>query len=318
MFSFKRLYNSYVICNREEKSYLAQKAAQSSNPAYYNWWADEIGTWFERRYESYLGTSRIAFCSVFGEKGALGMIPDVKIFFTGENVHKKEYIIYSDHLLSDSKTKLSLGFDCFEHERYIRFPLWILYMFAPNSSDSDIIDHCAALRNPEIKDRSLFCSMIASHDPGYVRKDIVEAIEQLGEVKCAGKYLHNDDSLKTLFGDKKTTYLKQFKFNICPENSNSVGYVTEKVFEAISSGCIPIYWGSYNNPEPGILNQDAIVFWNPGRDNARTISLISELLSSSNKYYEFASQPRLVDGAEEIILGMIHSLDNKIAELFSE
>ena len=318
MFSLKKLYDSYIICNREEKSYRTQKAAQSSYPEYYNWWADEIGSWFEKRYKSYLGASKFAFCSVFGEKGALGLIPDDKVFFTGENVHKKEFVNYSDHLLSDSKTRLSLGFDCFEHEKYIRFPLWILYMFSPNSSDSDIIERCALLRNPEIQNRPFFCSMIASHDPQFVRKEIVGTIGQLAEVKCAGKYLHNDDSLKSLFGDKKTEYLKQFKFNICPENSNSFGYVTEKVFEAISSGCIPIYWGSYNNPEPGILNKDAIVFWSPGKDNASTISLISELSSSSSKYDEFARQPRLVDGAEDVILGMIHSLDKRMADLFSE
>lgn len=318
MVSLNRLYNSYIICNREEKSYLAQKSAQSGNPAYYNWWTDEIGAWFGMRYKSYLGSSKVAFCSVFGEKGALGLIPDIKIFFTGENVHKKEFVQYSDYLLFDSTTRLSLGFDYFEHEKYIRFPLWILYMFSPNSSDSDILDRCAALRNPENSERPFFCSMIASHDPQLVRKEIVEAIGQIGDVKCAGKYLHNDDTLQALFGDKKTSYLKQFKFNICPENSNSLGYVTEKVFEAISSGCVPIYWGSFNHPEPGILNNDAIVFWNPGGDNECTISLISDLLSSSNKYDEFAHQPRLVDGAEENILGMIHSLDKRMEELFCE
>ncbi len=30
------------------------------------------------------------------------------------------------------------------------------------------------------------------------------------------------------------------------ENSNTVDYVTEKIWHALQSGCVPIYWGAPN------------------------------------------------------------------------
>ena len=53
--------------------------------------------------------------------------------------------------------------------------------------------------------------------------------------------------------------------------------MTEKAFEAIDAGCIPIYWGSYNIPELGILNQDAIIPWDMYGDNSESVGLVEEL-----------------------------------------
>ena len=50
-------------------------------------------------------------------------------------------------------------------------------------------------------------------------------------------------------------------FNICPENTNVDGYVTEKLFQAFAAGCIPIYNGGGNFLEPGIINPKAIIYY---------------------------------------------------------
>jgi alpha(1,3/1,4) fucosyltransferase len=47
-------------------------------------------------------------------------------------------------------------------------------------------------------------------------------------------------------GDKIET-LKKYRFYICYENTcNKKGYVTEKIFDCFSAGCVPIYWGAPN------------------------------------------------------------------------
>lgn len=46
--------------------------------------------------------------------------------------------------------------------------------------------------------------------------------------------------------DKLQT-MKDFKFSICYENGRDIcGYITEKIFDSMAAGCIPIYWGAPN------------------------------------------------------------------------
>ena len=44
--------------------------------------------------------------------------------------------------------------------------------------------------------------------------------------------------------------LRNTVFNFCYENiADYPGYVSEKIWDAISSGCIPIYWPSWEIPD---------------------------------------------------------------------
>lgn len=42
----------------------------------------------------------------------------------------------------------------------------------------------------------------------------------------------------------KLQYLKQYKFAICYENMRTQTYITEKIFDILHTGCVPIYWGA--------------------------------------------------------------------------
>jgi alpha(1,3/1,4) fucosyltransferase len=43
----------------------------------------------------------------------------------------------------------------------------------------------------------------------------------------------------------KKSVLEMYKFSICYENARDIsGYVTEKIFDCFSAGCVPIYWGA--------------------------------------------------------------------------
>jgi len=47
--------------------------------------------------------------------------------------------------------------------------------------------------------------------------------------------------------DSKRSILQSFQFSICYENAHSIpGYITEKIFDSLFAGCIPIYWGAPN------------------------------------------------------------------------
>ncbi|MFT7155564.1 MAG: hypothetical protein ACI8Q1_000566 [Parvicella sp.] len=46
---------------------------------------------------------------------------------------------------------------------------------------------------------------------------------------------------------QKAHVLRQYKFSICYENAQEIpGYITEKIFDSMCAGCIPIYWGAPN------------------------------------------------------------------------
>lgn len=42
----------------------------------------------------------------------------------------------------------------------------------------------------------------------------------------------------------KLPYLQNYKFAICYENMISKTYITEKIFDCLHAGCVPIYWGA--------------------------------------------------------------------------
>lgn len=44
----------------------------------------------------------------------------------------------------------------------------------------------------------------------------------------------------------KIELLKEFRFNLCLENTNWDYYVTEKIWHAIRAGVLPVYWGKNN------------------------------------------------------------------------
>jgi hypothetical protein len=190
-------------------------------------------------------------------------------------------------------------------------------MFAPNATEDEIRNRCNELRWPKIDQKSKFASLIARYDWNGIRGEMVESLKNLERVDCPSALLHNDDTLQNQFKDDKVAYLMQYKFSICPENTNAYGYVTEKLFEAISAGCIPIYWGNYNMPEDKILNKDAILFWEKDGNNDKLFETINLLVTSESEYQYFANQPRLLNGAEEIIIAYFNILELRIRKLLN-
>lgn len=304
---------------------------------YYNWWnkqpADEI--WFtaflqKRGYTVHYPKVRFVFFSSLGNLNLLRLDTLVhpcqynhkRIFFNGENNHHPNFAPYQYNLLDHRAIDLSLGFDYTDDPRYMRFPLWILEMFPPESTEQDVKRICDQLSHQkwDVSMRSRFCALVSGNrgpnDPGAQRRTrLVENLNAIAPVDCAGKLLHNTDELKNRFNDNKAEFLKQYKFYICPENASVEGYVTEKAFHAIGSGCIPIYWGACGNPEPDMLNRDAILFWDPDGDNEELLHRISVLQSDDRLYRDFFERPRLKDDAWQVVAGYFERLERHLKRI---
>jgi len=272
----KSIYDYFKSLRIYQEQKLISKPYQVK---FFNFWQVEIpDMWFYRFVQSrgLLKNSdlTIAFFSVFGTRRVINWNKsDVKIFFTGENVQR--FGSYSDHALDYRMIDLSLGFEYLNDSRYLRFPLWLTDMFEPESSEEEIRKRCAELSKTDFGERNGFAALISNGDESGLRRNMCESTSTVREVNCAGSFMHNDDSLWQEYKNNKADYLKNYRFNICPENTNTNGYVTEKIFQAIASGCIPVYWGSNNNPEPEVLNHDAILFWQFDGNNSSVLDFIN-------------------------------------------
>lgn len=84
-----------------------------------------------------------------------------------------------------------------------------------------------------------------------IKKGIVERMLQIISKKGLIS-LNRKNKLKNYKGiaKNKVRILKRSKFNFCFENiSEYKGYVSEKIWDSISNGAIPIYWPSWNIPD---------------------------------------------------------------------
>lgn len=299
------------------------------------------GSWFcaliEARTQKKVALSwyrpSLILTSLFGSSWLLVLLlttnKQPSIFFSGENIKTlKKYREYRDYL--GDLPSLALGFDYIKKDNYRRLPLWLLYIFPASfvakASVADIQKRLNQLEQQSFLPKQKFAAMIASHEgycstrkidgraPMISRALITRQIQTIKGVKCPGKFLHNDDSLKEEFDDDKKIYLQQFQFNICSENAASPGYVTEKLFESFEAGAIPIYWGD-ENPEPKILNPERILFWSNNTDNSETLDRIENLYLSERKRLSFLSVPIFKESAATAIHSYFEILNTKVIEL---
>ena len=239
--------------------------------------------------------------------------PHIKIFFTGENVNISKRVQYKGNCVDS--VDFSMGFDYLNANKYLRIPSWLLYYFTPFNTKEEIVEILASFKKNYEKEK--FCSLIASHDNNGIRTKMYTDISRIGHIDCPGKFLHNDNKLYSIYDNNKARYLQQYKFNICPENSLSHGYVTEKLFQSIGSGCIPIYSGWSKDPEPDIVNRNIILWYDASEsgNNENMVNDIKKLNSSEKMYASFVNQPFFCDTAVDKIYDMLQQYVFKMQSL---
>jgi alpha(1,3/1,4) fucosyltransferase len=315
--TYKELIKDAVGLKKHYEDYNLYKPFQVK---LYNWYCFSPDWWLPRFiYERGIlknSKQKIAIFSVFGRRNSIDIDrSDYKLFFTGENLHAR-FLEYEDLMLNNNNIDLSIGFDYLEHEKYIRFPIWLMTIFEPNESYNSIAQKCKYWNNfKELNERKRFCSFLSRHDYFGDRLFFYNEVKPIGKVDCDGEFMHNNDDLKLKFKDDKFEYLRNYKFNLCPENSNFPGYCTEKVFEAIKCGCIPIYWGSDNNPEPDILNHNTILFLNRSGNNDQTLNKINLLNGNKKLYLEFIEQNKFTNQAPDLIFEFFGRLEKKLFDI---
>ena len=238
-----------------------------------------------------------------------------KVFYAPEDVDHpltQLHLYYGDYCLNH--TDLSMGFGQVQHARYLRFPYWILTTFSPEDDAAAIKERIKQI-NENRYEKSGECVLINKHDPAGTRELVYNGVKDILDVKLAGQWRNNTRELWDDFGNDKEAYLRTFKFNICAENNNTKDYVTEKIFDAFISDCVPLYYGALNDPEPGLINRDAVIFWNKEGKNTENREKILELKNNESFYREFMSRPKLLPAAAEYVIDRYAKLKEHFARI---
>ena len=160
-----------------------------------------------------------------------------------------------------------------------------------------------------------FCCLIDEHDIGKTITDIYNRLKIIEHIDCPSNLFNNfPNELFKKIG--RTEYLKNYLFTICPENfvTKFSGYVTDKLFNIVDAGTIPIYYGDLDDIDKQIFNINRIIYFDPTSNISiiKAVVQISKLLSDKNKLYEFFKQPIFCDSALSTYSKIIENLKIRV------
>jgi hypothetical protein len=189
----------------------------------------------------------------------------------------------------------------FNDPRNTRVPLWSMYVnwFGDQKESYEkgrnqaFLVSCKKLLAPiKHTEKKKFCCILTNNDMG-IRKNHYPAFINLSMdnglmTESRGRFLQN---MPPLGGDEldKLSYIDSFKFNMCYDNGEYDGWITEKLIHPIYKGCIPIYWGCKTVGEE--FNKDRFIHAR-NYDNIHNMwDDVMELTYNKRMFKEIQSQP---------------------------
>lgn len=268
-----------------------------------------------------------------------------KVLYAIENLNYRylEFKFRFDRYALDY-VDFAMGNDIIKNRKYLRFPYWFVKNFSPEVTEEEI-EQKVSLWNSINYEKSKQVTTIASQDRWGTRTLISNDIDKLVNVTHAGRWRNNTSDLWEKYNNNKRAFLKQYRFNICAENLLDNAYITEKIFDAISCDCIPLYAGGGNYLEPEVLNPKAIIRWDAeeqyGYDpdleekaymgchdvcypvkwvadddrNQDSIELFKNLLTDKKTYNEFKDQDKVLSSSSKYIIKKFNDLEKHFERL---
>ncbi|WQV01970.1 fucosyltransferase [Helicobacter pylori] len=250
----------------------------------------------------------LVFGSPVGEARKILSYQNTKrVFYTGEN-----------EVPNFNLFDYAIGFDELDFkERYLRMPLYYASLHykaqsvndttAPYTLKPDSLytlkkpshkfkeNHpnlCAVVKGESDAFKRGFASFVASNPNAPKRNAFYEALNTIEPVTGGG-------SVKNTLGynvKNKSEFLSQYKFNLCFENTQGYGYVTEKIIDAYFSHTIPIYWGSPSVAQD--FNPKSFVNVHDFKDFDEAIDYVRYLHTHPNAYLDMLYENPLneIDG----------------------
>jgi GR25 family glycosyltransferase involved in LPS biosynthesis len=214
-----------------------------------------------------------------------------KIFYTGENIPA---VIRNDIVLN-------IGFSRSISDNYIRVPNWFLELNWYNQ-DSSLIKNPLPFSLDLLKStadiRSKFCIFVASNPTSVCRNTLYNVLCRYKDVDSAGLLFNNSSHIQSGPGGTggqviKVEAYRKYKFALVCENSQSNGYITEKLLHAKLAGCVPIYWGAQDVTLD--FNKEAFINVSDYTSFDDLLQAIENLDKDTGAWLNIATKPLLLD-----------------------
>ena len=169
------------------------------------------------------------------------------------------------------------------HLNFIKLPLFILYnTLYPN------------MMNPVTEIPKYSVSTVITNSRGEFRNKFLDSLGKVFPVSYGGEYRNNIGGKigGTHAGDELIRFYRNFKFVVSMENSQEEYYITEKLYNAMRAGIVPVYWGSPNVTK----------YFNPNRflhvrSEYDIQAVIQRMLTMKDEeYLSMVQQPIFVEG----------------------
>lgn len=244
-----------------------------------------------------------------------------KVFFTAENWGIPDTNI--DLLLTPYKDN--------KNTNHIRLPTWMTFIDwfnnsteLPTNLDDNPIRfpvHFIRTINPiSFTERNEFCAFVVSNPVCKLRNETFLAVNEYKKVNSGGALYNNIGgqlSLKYAGGGcgdvSKYHFLTQHKFQLCFENSQASGYITEKVMHSKIAGCVPIYWGDSDTDTD--FTPNSFINLSHLSDPHEIRSIIREVENDLDLCTEITNTPLLNDEKYNNALKIISNISQSILKL---
>jgi hypothetical protein len=191
------------------------------------------------------------------------------------------------------------------------FDIWMTY-----HPDADIFlpyftyEYKYSLFNPIQKKDSdkRVCMFVSSSINKSSRLEYIEELMKYVNVHSYGKWMQNHKIINDKGYTSKMEIISKYKFTIAFENACDDDYVTEKFYEPLLSGSVPVYLGASNIDKysPGHNSFINVIDFNSPKELADVINELCEDEKKYNNYFDWKNHPLLDDFMQLLETQKIH------------
>lgn len=236
----------------------------------------------------------------------------IKIFISGEANPN-----YQSHL-NKGDNYYVLGYEHINHQRYLRFPTYVLDAFVLNNEGGMFDDSFSWLTDKSklgvsIKDKTHFCSVVQSSE-NKDRGKMFDLISSKFYIKSSGpwrptierneelnrhKYhnYNNPDYMGKIDGltyRDKINFFKNCFFNLSFQYTNTKFLTQEKIIHAFASNSIPIFFGNSEILNEG-FNQESFINVHDYRTFEDCFDYICDVYENKKLLNSYFSSPFFID-----------------------
>jgi GR25 family glycosyltransferase involved in LPS biosynthesis len=182
--------------------------------------------------------------------------------------------------------------------------------------------HYALTPHPiPFEQRQKFCAFVVSNPICQMRNEAFDKVNEYKPVSSGGAYQNNIGGQLQLkypgggCGDiSKHYFFAEHKFTLSFENSQSPGYLTEKLLHAKMAGCVPLYWGTLDtdfNPQ-SFVNLSQLV------SSSNIVDIVKRLEANPEMCAKIAATPPLDEPRKQAALNVISEMSRRLLEIASK